>query len=743
MISLRRCAVLLPLLATPFLAPACGDEKAPGILIALDVDGDVPKDIDSLRLVVKAGGQIVYDQSTTVGASAQRVPATFKLVKTGDDPTVPITARAIAYSGATAIVVNQLTATAPTDRVALLRLPVHFLCYGQTRPEATTDGTPLVTAACADDETCQAGTCTKMATIVDRADKQFGNGVGIAPAYTGAISTESLPTATPGDVFGGADGDGSGTCFDVPAAFKNAREVVPDAACTIDAFAGVRNIGLVTGAPAGKSRPGIVDALGRSIVPLWMESDWGAYTEGARLRLPPAVCTKLKDGSITSVLASDDYFVEKSAKYANCGVWSSVRTPASAADQEGRRVGPTLGADSGLVVDAGDASVDSGDGGDGGLSGTSDLVRIAAGSAHACAATKAGEVYCWGANKNGQLGSAAPSMSPRALLVPAVGGATALAAGASHSCALVANGRVLCWGGNDVGQLGRGTATVTEAPSAVLLGVGKELTGMTYLAAGESHTCAGGPQGLFCWGNNRAQQLGIVGQNQLFATAIPLPAGATIAAVAGTSPLAAGRDYTCALFAAPAGAVNCWGTNSNNEFGTGAAIGATSIAAASKAVPFPLAGDGAAAISGGTATICVRSVANHVYCWGANKQGALGVSSVTVPSSGKALDLRADATAVVVGQNHLLLASVAGGAVSGLGSNDRFELSSTGTKENIAPIPAEFPQLSAAAAGVGFTCGIVATAGKRVVCRGENGNGQCGADPATVAVRAGADVGFP
>jgi alpha-tubulin suppressor-like RCC1 family protein len=742
MISLRRCALLLPFLAAPFVTQGCADERAPGILIALDVDGDVPKDIDSLRLVVKAGGQIVYDQSTNVGANAQRVPATFKLVKTGDDPTVPITARAIAYSGATAIVVNQLTATAPTDRVALLRLPVHFLCYGQTRPEATTDGTPLVTSACADDETCQAGTCTQMATVLDRADKQFGNGVGLAPqpASAGTISTESLPTVAPGDVFGGSDGDGNGTCFDVPAAFKNARQVVPDAACTIDAFAGVRNIGLVTGAAAGKSRPGIVDGLGRSIVPLWMESDWGAYTEGARLRLPPAVCQKLKDGSVTGVLASDDYFVEKSAKYANCGVWSSVRKPASAEDQEGRRIGPTLGADSGAVTDAGDASVD---GGDGGLAGTSDLALVTAGSAHACAAARSGEVYCWGANKNGQLGSVAPALSPRALLVPAVGGAIAISAGASHTCALVANGRVLCWGGNDVGQLGRGTATATDAPGAVLLGAGKELTGMTYLAAGESHTCAGGPSGLFCWGNNRAQQLGINGPNQLFATAVPLAPGSVITAIAGGSPLAAGRDYTCALFSAPAGTVTCWGTNTNNEFGTGAALGATALANSAKSVPFPLAGDGAAAISGGTATICVRSAANHVYCWGANRQGALAISSVTVPSSGKALDLRADATAVVVGQNHLLLASVAGGAVSGLGSNDRYEISSSGTKENIVPIAAEFPQLSGAAAGVGFSCGIVATAGKRVVCRGENSNGQCGAEPAIVAVRAGGEVGFP
>jgi alpha-tubulin suppressor-like RCC1 family protein len=276
-----------------------------------------------------------------------------------------------------------------------------------------------------------------------------------------------------------------------------------------------------------------------------------------------------------------------------------------------------------------------------------------------------------------------------------------------------------------------------------LLGVGKELTGMTYLAAGESHTCAGGPSGLFCWGNNRAQQLGIVGGNQLFAALVALPAGASISAVAGGSPLAAGRDYTCALFSAPAGTVGCWGSNTNGEFGTGAAPAATATAASIKAVSFPLQGDGAAAISGGTSTICARSVANHVYCWGANKQGILGVSSVTVPSSGKALDLRADATAVVVGQNHLLLASVAGGAVSGLGSNDRYEISSVGSKENIVPIAAEFPKLSGFAAGVGFSCGIVATGGKRVVCRGENGNGQRGTDPATSAANAAGEVAFP
>ncbi len=120
---------------------------------------------------------------------------------------------------------------------------------------------------------------------------------------------------------------------------------------------------------------------------------------------------------------------------------------------------------------------------------------IATGGAHSCAITGAGDLYCWGDDKYGQLGDGARAHA-FAQPVPVLGGMTEVAAGRAHTCALDAGGRVYCWGDGSLGQLGVPGTIGSTTPLYV------RLPGpATHVAAGGDAGCAtvrGG--GSYCWG---------------------------------------------------------------------------------------------------------------------------------------------------------------------------------------------------------------------------------------------------
>jgi alpha-tubulin suppressor-like RCC1 family protein len=93
---------------------------------------------------------------------------------------------------------------------------------------------------------------------------------------------------------------------------------------------------------------------------------------------------------------------------------------------------------------------------------------LAAGGRHACAVRAGGQVVCWGHNLYGQLGNGTTTDSSRPVAVTGITNAIAVAAGAEHSCAVLADGSARCWGRNDHGQLGDGTTTDRHAPVAVM-----------------------------------------------------------------------------------------------------------------------------------------------------------------------------------------------------------------------------------------------------------------------------------
>ncbi|WP_158623492.1 MopE-related protein [Corallococcus sp. CA053C] len=132
---------------------------------------------------------------------------------------------------------------------------------------------------------------------------------------------------------------------------------------------------------------------------------------------------------------------------------------------------------------------------------------VAAGTGHSLIVDEQfGNVWAWGQNTFGQVGtgstSATPVVTPRP--VDGVFAVTVLVAGHNSSMALIGNGLAVAWGHNVSGQLGNGGTANSASPVGVT-----GVSDATALAAGAQHAMALRPGcPVWTWGNNGQGQLG-------------------------------------------------------------------------------------------------------------------------------------------------------------------------------------------------------------------------------------------
>jgi alpha-tubulin suppressor-like RCC1 family protein len=341
--------------------------------------------------------------------------------------------------------------------------------------------------------------------------------------------------------------------------------------------------------------------------------------------------------------------------------------------------------------------------------------RLSAGNEHACSVGSDGGVSCWGLNANGQLGDG--TTTDRLTPVPVSGlssGVAAVAAGSRHSCALTTAGAVKCWGQNgSSGALGDGTTIDRLTPVAVT-GLS---SGVKAIAAGAEHSCALKTSGaVVCWGLNNRGQIGdgTSGNNRL----TPVPVSGLSSGVAAIS---IGFEFSCAL--RTAGAVLCWGSNSNGRLGDG-------TNAFDRLTPTPVVGlsAGVAAISTSqNAHSCAVTTAGAVRCWGFNGAGQLGdgttidrLTSVAVPS------LSSGVASVAAGGSHSCAVTTTGAARC-WGNNFAGRLGDGTTTDRL--VPTQVVGLSSGVAAIALHSGAqgcaLTTAGA-VRCWGLNDNGELG-----------------
>ena len=134
-----------------------------------------------------------------------------------------------------------------------------------------------------------------------------------------------------------------------------------------------------------------------------------------------------------------------------------------------------------------------------------EVSQLAVGANHGCILVD-GDVYCWGRNGRGQLGTGDFTDVPIPTLV--LRGAIAVTAGGEHTCALRTSGGVACWGDDRHGQLGDGGPAVTGEDGSTVPVDFAGATGVLQIQAGHSSTCLRTSAGWRCAGYRGHGQLG-------------------------------------------------------------------------------------------------------------------------------------------------------------------------------------------------------------------------------------------
>jgi alpha-tubulin suppressor-like RCC1 family protein len=251
------------------------------------------------------------------------------------------------------------------------------------------------------------------------------------------------------------------------------------------------------------------------------------------------------------------------------------------------------------------------------------VVALAGEASTTCALIgSSGEVYCWGSNYSGLLGTNASGDSPTPVKIAGLSKATQLAV-AEHACAIVGAG-LSCWGDNSDSECGQPNTTYKIAtPVNWLLGSTPQ-----QLGAAADHSCAliGGGD-VRCWGQNTYGQLG----NPDIAADMIVPQPALVDGLSGVAKISLSAHTNCAIITS--GKVRCWGLQAFGALGDGVMDFTSSVA------PVEVGGvSNAVSISAG-AHSCVLLANGSLKCWGQGQYGELGNSLSS--HSGVAVDVTA------------------------------------------------------------------------------------------------------
>jgi alpha-tubulin suppressor-like RCC1 family protein len=210
----------------------------------------------------------------------------------------------------------------------------------------------------------------------------------------------------------------------------------------------------------------------------------------------------------------------------------------------------------------------------------SGFASLSAGSQHACAVTQIGDASCWGSNDWGQLGDGTHTTSSTPVHIEKgldrsggevllSGSFASISAGADHTCGVTFDGVVYCWGRNREGQLGVGEfSSSSPIPMEVHVALTVPPVIFASVDVGWNHSCAVAVNGdPYCWGENAWGQLG----DESFAyQVVPVRVAGGLSLVS----IDAGASHTCGV--ASEGDAYCWG--SNGVPGSGGQLGDSSYA---------------------------------------------------------------------------------------------------------------------------------------------------------------------
>ncbi|CAN5203796.1 hypothetical protein BH23GEM4_BH23GEM4_16300 [soil metagenome] len=330
-------------------------------------------------------------------------------------------------------------------------------------------------------------------------------------------------------------------------------------------------------------------------------------------------------------------------------------------------------------------------------------LTLVTGGMHTCALSAAGELFCWGGNDRGQLGTGGTTRQAVAASVAGRVRFRDVAAGISHTCGIGRDGATYCWGANNSGQLGNGAFASRTQPTRVAAA-----PAFRELGLGMTHTCGmTGGGAVFCWGNNSRGQLG---------SAAPLATYRPSRVPGSYTALAVGWNHACALDGGRR--IWCWGANDFGQLGTGDDE--------DHAAPVQIGGDQRfAALAAGSAHTCALSMEGAVFCWGRNAQGQLGDGSTRDRSVPVRVSSNLAFRRITAGSAHVC-GLTSGGRAYCWGRNNYGQLGDGSTTNRTTPsaVSGGYSLVAIDAAGAAHTCGT--TSDGRNLCWGYNVEGQLG-----------------
>lgn len=364
------------------------------------------------------------------------------------------------------------------------------------------------------------------------------------------------------------------------------------------------------------------------------------------------------------------------------------------------------------------------------------IVGISAGFRNSCAVMRSGHVYCWGGNDTRAVGSDTVSAdcpgqgfacSPDPRRVPGIDDAIQVGTGDGFSCALTRAGNVWCWGTNSNGQLGAGIDTGNSAPVRVRImtsagGATPILDGVDALGVARDHACArvAKTKGLVCWGGgtNQFSQIPIAGEGAFVAIETNIKEG--------VERFALGHFHGC--FTNAAGALSCWGWNASGQLGL-------DLASTRTATPHQIFASNVTEFALGDAHTCAI-VSGVIRCVGLAVSGQLGIGPVpgnfpdcyygpcTIKSEAVDTTIRSEPLGLALGE-FSTCARYADGRAACWGSNNAFQTGQASTAQVESPVYVPDPERVRLIAG--FTAHVcVATESDEILCWGHNDQGQLG-----------------
>ena len=199
-----------------------------------------------------------------------------------------------------------------------------------------------------------------------------------------------------------------------------------------------------------------------------------------------------------------------------------------------------------------------------------------------------------------------PALQTRAVPTIALG-FRQVSAGWEHTCAVTTDYRAYCWGSNRAGQLGNGAAGApVTSPVAVQGGLH-----FRQVSAGVAFTCGVTTDNrAYCWGSNNEGQLG---DGTTDARAEPVRVAGDLA----FRKVSTAWHNTCGVTTDDH--AYCWGNNGWGQLGDGTTLTTRLVpVAVARHTPF-------SDVDAGYLHTCGVSAKNQPYCWGDNSYGELGV----------------------------------------------------------------------------------------------------------------------